>query len=66
MIQQTLKQDLPEGFQRAEFLLSKGMLDDVVPRLELKERLASYIGFLRGGVPTVGETAEGLPRAAAL
>ncbi|HEX7021381.1 MAG TPA: acetyl-CoA carboxylase, carboxyltransferase subunit beta [Trueperaceae bacterium] len=49
VIQQTIKQDLPEGFQRAEFLLKKGMLDDVVPRGQLKERLALYIRHLRGG-----------------
>jgi acetyl-CoA carboxylase carboxyl transferase subunit beta len=51
VIQQTIKQDLPEGFQRAEFLLSKGMLDDVIPRKELKERLAMYIRLLRSGIP---------------
>lgn len=40
VIEQTIRQKLPEGFQRAEFLLQHGMLDAVVPRLELK----SYIG----------------------
>lgn len=50
VIQQTIKQDLPAGFQRAEFLLSKGMLDDVIPRGELKARLAAYIGLLRSGL----------------
>lgn len=49
VIQQTIKQDLPEGFQRAEFLLKKGMIDDVVPRAELKQRLAEVLGLLRGG-----------------
>ena len=48
VIQQTIKQDLPPGFQRAEFLLQKGMLDDVVERPELKARLALYLGLLRG------------------
>lgn len=48
VIQQTIKQDLPEGFQRAEFLLKKGMLDDVVARPELKRRLARYVRLLRG------------------
>jgi acetyl-CoA carboxylase carboxyl transferase subunit beta len=48
VIQQTIKQDLPEGFQRAEFLLRKGMLDDVVPRGEMKARLATYVRLLRG------------------
>lgn len=49
VIQQTIKQDLPSGFQRAEFLLRKGMVDDVVPRAELKARLAAVIGLLRAG-----------------
>ena len=51
VIQQTIKQDLPEGFQRSEFLLRKGMLDDVVVRHELKDRLAAYLRLLRGGLP---------------
>jgi acetyl-CoA carboxylase carboxyl transferase subunit beta len=51
VIQQTIKQDLPEGFQRAEFLLNKGMLDDVIARKDLKERLAVYIRLLRSGIP---------------
>ena len=49
VIQQTIKQDLPAGFQRAEFLLRKGMVDDVVPREDLKARLAAVIGLLRSG-----------------
>lgn len=49
VIQQTIKQDLPAGFQRAEFLLRKGMVDDVVPRAELKARLATVIALLRSG-----------------
>jgi len=55
VIQQTIKQDLPAGFQRAEFLLRKGMVDDVVPRGELKARLAAYVRLLRSGLPAVGE-----------
>lgn len=39
VIEQTIKQQLPEGFQRAEFLLEKGMLDMVVHRKELKDTL---------------------------
>ena len=49
VIQQTIKQDLPAGFQRAEFLLRKGMVDDVVPRSELKARLAAIVSLLRSG-----------------
>ncbi len=55
VIQQTIKQDLPAGFQRAEFLLRKGMVDDVVPRGELKARLATYVRLLRSGLTDDGE-----------
>ena len=61
VIQQTIKQDLPEGFQRAEFLLTRGMLDDVVPRKELKDRLASYLRLLRAGLPAGREEALRAP-----
>jgi len=37
VIKQTIGEDLPEGFQRAEFLLEHGFVDRVVPRSELKE-----------------------------
>jgi len=40
VIEQTIRQKLPEGFQRAEFLLAHGMLDAIVPRKELKAYLA--------------------------
>ncbi|HEX3744555.1 MAG TPA: acetyl-CoA carboxylase, carboxyltransferase subunit beta [Bryobacteraceae bacterium] len=46
VIEQTIRQKLPEGFQRSEFLLSHGMLDDVVPRTELKPYLARAFKFL--------------------
>lgn len=46
VIQQTIKQELPEGFQRAEFLLRKGMLDDVIERKELKRKLVRYVRLL--------------------
>jgi acetyl-CoA carboxylase carboxyl transferase subunit beta len=39
VIEQTIRQKLPEGFQRAEFLLEHGMLDMVVDRRELKKTL---------------------------
>lgn len=50
VIQQTIKQDLPEGFQRSEFLLEKGMLDDVLHRSTLKDKLSTYIKLLRAPV----------------
>ena len=45
VIEQTIRQKLPEGFQRAEFLLKHGMLDAVVPRLELKSYIAKALKF---------------------
>lgn len=51
VIEQALKSKLPEGFQRAEFLLEKGMLDLVVERKQLKPTLAKILSFYysRGG-----------------
>ncbi len=46
VIEQTIRQKLPEGFQRSEFLLEHGMLDMVVPRPELKETLARCLSHL--------------------
>ena len=57
VIKETIKQELPEGFQRAEFLLTHGMVDRVVDRREMKETVARLIrhmfvhdgpGFARG------------------
>ncbi len=47
VIKETIKKDLPEGFQRSEFLLEHGFLDFIVPRKELKEKLAKVIGLLK-------------------
>lgn len=46
VIQQTIREDLPEGFQRAEFLLEHGMIDMVVHRHELKTRLTTLLDHL--------------------
>jgi acetyl-CoA carboxylase carboxyl transferase subunit beta len=46
VIEQTIREKLPEGFQRAEYLLEHGMIDMVVPRSELKEKLALLISYL--------------------
>jgi acetyl-CoA carboxylase carboxyl transferase subunit beta len=46
VIEQTIRQKLPEGFQRAEFVLEHGMLDMVVPRQELKETLARCLSHM--------------------
>src|SRR5438067_802740 len=46
VIEQTIRQKLPEGFQSAEFLLSHGMLDAIVPRKEMKAYLAQALSFM--------------------
>ena len=46
VIEQTIREKLPEGFQRAEYLLAHGMIDMVVPRPQLKEKLAALVGYL--------------------
>jgi acetyl-CoA carboxylase carboxyl transferase subunit beta len=50
VIEQTIRQTLPEGFQRSEFLLEKGMLDMVVERRRMPEVLASCLDFMVGPV----------------
>jgi len=46
VIEQTIRQKLPEGFQRSEFLLEKGMIDLVVDRRELKQVIANALRFM--------------------
>jgi len=50
VIEQTIRQKLPEGFQRSEFLLKHGMLDAVVARLELKTYISKALTFFCGPV----------------
>lgn len=50
VIEQTIKQTLPEGFQRSEFLLEHGMLDMIIPRAELRSKLALILTNLGFGV----------------
>ena len=47
VIEQTIRQKLPDGFQRSEFLLEKGFLDAVVPRKELRTYLIRALDFLK-------------------
>ncbi len=48
VIEQTIRQKLPEGFQRSEFLLKHGMLDAVVPRPEMKPYISQALKFFLG------------------
>jgi acetyl-CoA carboxylase carboxyl transferase subunit beta len=56
VIEQTIRQKLPEGFQRSEFLLEKGMLDLVVDRREMKALISSALRFMGAQrIPTVAQ-----------
>ncbi|MDX2207153.1 MAG: acetyl-CoA carboxylase, carboxyltransferase subunit beta [Gemmatimonadales bacterium] len=58
VIKQTIGQDLPEGFQTAEFLLDKGQIDDVVPRASLRETLARLLRHMQQQrLPSAGAAA---------
>ena len=46
VIQQTIKQDLPEGFQKAEFLLKHGVVDRIVHRKNLRSEIAQILSYL--------------------
>jgi acetyl-CoA carboxylase carboxyl transferase subunit beta len=48
VIEQTIKQELPEGFQRSEFLLSHGMLDSIVDRREMKTAVSRLLRHMLG------------------
>lgn len=51
VIEQTIRQKLPEGFQRSEFLLEHGFIDAVVPRGQLKSYISDAFRFLVGELP---------------
>ncbi|HMO06236.1 MAG TPA: acetyl-CoA carboxylase, carboxyltransferase subunit beta [Paracoccaceae bacterium] len=53
VIEQTIREKLPEGFQRAEYLLDHGMLDRVTPRKALREELAVILRMLMRQAPAV-------------
>jgi acetyl-CoA carboxylase carboxyl transferase subunit beta len=61
VIEQTIRQKLPEGFQRSEFLVDKGMLDMIVDRREMKSVLASALRFMGAAA---GSPAAALPEPA--
>ena len=50
VIEQTIRETLPEGFQRSEFLLDHGMLDMIVTRQQLRPTIARVLGFLCGPI----------------
>ena len=63
VIEQTIRQKLPEGFQRSEFLLEKGMLDLVVDRREMKSAIVSALRFMGAvAAPAPAATREAATR----
>jgi acetyl-CoA carboxylase carboxyl transferase subunit beta len=63
VIEQTIRQKLPEGFQRSEFLLEHGMLDMVVDRRELKDVVTRLLRFgaRPAPAPVVAVAVEAVP-----
>jgi acetyl-CoA carboxylase carboxyl transferase subunit beta len=51
VIQQTVRETLPEGFQRSEFLLEHGALDMIVDRRELRDRIGAMLRMMTGKEP---------------
>jgi len=58
VIEQTIRQKLPPGFQRSEFLLEHGMLDAVIHRKELKPYIARALEFMTPGVSAQQSAAD--------
>ncbi len=66
VIEQTIREKLPEGFQRAEYLLDHGMLDRVVHRKAMKDELVTLVRMLMGLSPAVkGDLAPPAPASTA-
>ena len=61
VIEQTIRQKLPEGFQRSEFLMERGMLDLVVDRRELKATLAQVLRFMGAASTPAAQPAPAAP-----
>jgi acetyl-CoA carboxylase carboxyl transferase subunit beta len=58
VIEQTVREKLPEGFQRSEFLLDHGAIDQIVDRREMRDRLADLFALLmKQPSPTATEAA---------
>ena len=53
VIEQTIREKLPEGFQRAEYLLDHGMLDRVTSRLEMRDELITIVRILTNNSPQI-------------
>jgi len=62
VIEQTVRETLPEGFQRSEFLLEHGAIDMIIDRREMRGRIVSLLRILTGQpVPVVSEVNQPEP-----
>jgi acetyl-CoA carboxylase carboxyl transferase subunit beta len=58
VIQQTVRETLPEGFQRSEFLLDHGAIDMIVDRRDMRDRVASMLHTMMKKPPPLPDTPE--------
>ena len=58
VIKQTIGADLPEGFQRSEFLLEHGLIDAIVPRAEMRQYLSDVINVLSKNAVQIDDTSD--------
>jgi acetyl-CoA carboxylase carboxyl transferase subunit beta len=65
VIEQTIRQKLPDGFQRSEFLVEHGMLDLVVDRRDMKATMARALRFMRADAAPAGATSLTMAMSAA-
>jgi acetyl-CoA carboxylase carboxyl transferase subunit beta len=56
VIEQTVRQKLPEGFQRSEFLLEKGAIDMIVDRREMRDKIHRLLAMLTHFTPSISQT----------
>ena len=61
VIQQTVRETLPEGFQRSEFLLDHGALDMIIDRRDMREKLSALLRLLMKQPAAVAPAANGAP-----
>ena len=61
VIEQTVREKLPDGFQRSEFLLEKGAIDMIIDRRQMREELAALLGMLMNEPPLPRADDEDLP-----
>jgi acetyl-CoA carboxylase carboxyl transferase subunit beta len=58
VIEQTVREKLPEGFQRSEFLQEHGAIDMIIDRREMRDKIASILAMLMAGRTTANVAAE--------